>query len=91
MMDFSEALKNLKKGKKISRIGWNGKRQYVELATNISYTDSSNNIINPNHSNIGNKCLAFVGTSGVQLGWLASQADLLAEDWIIRTDLEESE
>lgn len=90
-MDFSEALKNLKKGKKISQIGWNGKRQYVELATNISYTDSSNNIINPNHSNIGNKCLAFVGTSGVQLGWLASQADLLAEDWIIRTDLEESE
>lgn len=27
--------------------------------------------------------LAFVGTSGVQLGWLASQADMLAEDWMI--------
>ena len=32
---------------------------------------------------IGNKALAFVGTSGVQLGWLASQADMLADDWMI--------
>lgn len=31
----------------------------------------------------GNKAIAFVGTSGVQLGWLASQADMLAEDWKI--------
>lgn len=23
----------------------------------------------------------FVGTSGYQCGWLASQADLLADDW----------
>ena len=27
--------------------------------------------------------LAFVGTSGVQIGWLASQADMLADDWRI--------
>lgn len=25
--------------------------------------------------------IAFVGTSGVQMGWLASQSDMLAEDW----------
>lgn len=25
----------------------------------------------------------YVGTSGVQMGWLASQADMLAEDWVI--------
>lgn len=31
---------------------------------------------------IGNKAVAFVGTSGVQMGWLASQADMLAEDWM---------
>lgn len=28
------------------------------------------------------KWIAFVGTSGVQMGWLASQADMLAEDWV---------
>ena len=35
------------------------------------------------HNNIGNKAIAFVGTSGVQMGRLASQADTLAEDWIV--------
>lgn len=29
------------------------------------------------------KAISFVGKSGVQLGWLASQADMLAEDWRI--------
>ena len=29
------------------------------------------------------QALAFVGTSGVQMGWLASQADMLADDWEI--------
>jgi len=32
---------------------------------------------------MGNKAIAFVGTSGVQLGWLASQADMLSEDWMV--------
>ena len=32
---------------------------------------------------MGNKAIAFIGTSGVQLGWLASQADMLSEDWEI--------
>ena len=39
-------------------------------------------IVNCEHDAIGNKAIAFVGTSGVQMGWLASQADMLAEDWI---------
>ena len=39
--------------------------------------------VNAEHAAIGNKALAFVGTSGVQMGWLASQADMLAEDWEI--------
>lgn len=38
-------------------------------------------IIDPTHLNIGSKFLLFVGTSGYQCGWLASQADLLADDW----------
>lgn len=80
-MDFGKALEALKAGKKVSREGWNGKKQYVELATNISYKNPTGEIINPDHMAIGNKALAFVGTSGVQLGWLASQADMLAEDW----------
>lgn len=80
---FGEAIRRLKAGQKVARKGWNGKKQYIELATNISYVNADNEIVNCEHEAIGNKAIAFVGTSGVQMGWLASQADMLAEDWVI--------
>lgn len=80
-MNFGEALEAMKAGKKVQREGWNGKGQYIELATGISYKNAAGEIVNAEHEAIGNKAIAFVGTSGVQMGWLASQADMLAEDW----------
>ena len=80
-MSFGEAMNFVKAGFKIQRKGWNGKSQYVELATCISYKNAQGEIVNCEHEAIGNKALAFVGTSGIQIGWLASQADMLAEDW----------
>lgn len=82
-LSFGLAIEAAKKGKKIARRGWNGKNQYVELAERISYENAVHEVINANHEVIGNKALAFVGTSDVQLGWLASQADMLADDWMI--------
>lgn len=82
-MSFGLAIEAAKKGKRIARKGWNGKRQYVELATAISYTSPIGAVVNAEHDAIGNKAFAFVGTSGVQLGWLASQADMLADDWMV--------
>lgn len=82
-MTFGEAMKAVRCGERIQREGWNGKNQYVELATCISYKNPSGEIVNADHEAIGNQALAFVGTSGVQLGWLASQADMLADDWKI--------
>lgn len=80
-MDFGKAIQLMKEGKRVQREGWNGKNQYIELATNISYKNTKGEIINVEHDAIGNNTIAFVGTSGVQLGWLASQADMLANDW----------
>lgn len=80
---FGTALAYLKDGWKVARKGWNGKGQYVELAECISYRNRAGDIVNADHRAIGNAALAFVGTSGVQLGWLASQADMLAEDWYV--------
>ena len=82
-LTFGLAIEAVKKGMKISRKGWNGKGQYVELASAISYVGPDGKTVNANHSAIGNRALAFVGTSGVQMGWLASQADMLADDWEI--------
>lgn len=78
---FEDAIKYLKRGFKVARKGWNGKHQYIQLATCISYKTISGDIINHNHNSIGNAAIAFVGTSGTQIGWLASQADMLADDW----------
>lgn len=82
-MPFGLAVEALKKGKKVARKGWNGKNQHIELATNISYITADKAVFNCNHDAIGNKAVVFVGTSGTQMGWLASQADMLADDWVI--------
>lgn len=79
---FGDAVKYLKRGLKVKRIGWNGKNQFIQLATGISYKATDGAIVNCDHEAIGNKAIAFIGTSGVQMGWLASQADMLAEDWM---------
>lgn len=82
-VNFGTALEAIKAGKKAAREGWNGKNQYIQLATCISYKSAAGEIVNCEHDSIGNKAIAFVGTSGVQMGWLASQSDMLAEDWHI--------
>lgn len=78
---FGAAIEYLKCGRKVSRAGWNGEHQYIQLASAISYKTPDGEIVNCEHDAIGNRAIAFVGTSGVQMGWLASQADMLAEDW----------
>lgn len=77
LFSFSEAIKYLKRGMKVARKGWNGKKQYIQLATGISYKTGQGEIVNCEHEAVGNMAIAFCGTSGVQMGWLASQADML--------------
>ena len=83
VFDFSEALKRIKKGRKVSRRGWNGKSQYIQIVSNVVGYTSSGKVES-------NKAIGFFGTSGLQIGWLASQADMLAEDWYEVTDSKSS-
>ena len=80
-MNFGEALNAVKNGEKAKRSGWNGKDQFIELATNVSFVRPNSEVVNVNHKDMGNKAIAFHSTSGIQLGWLASQSDMLSEDW----------
>jgi len=80
---FGWAIERMKNGDRLTRRGWNGKRQYIELASCISYRNPRGQIVNANHDAIGSNAIAFVGMSGTQIGWLASQSDMLAEDWEI--------
>ena len=83
-MSFGLAIEAAKMGKKIARAGWNGKNQYVELGHDFSYTAPGDIPVRPvQHLDIDSQALVFVGTRGRQVGWLASQSDMLADDWKI--------
>lgn len=78
-MDFSSALSACRNGKKISRSGWNGQEQYVmEVINVVGETVDGYEIVRST-----GPCFAFFGTQGVQIGWLASQKDMLSDDWRI--------
>ncbi len=68
-MDFSEALKYLKSGHRISRTGWNGKNMYIGLQ------------IPDEHSKMSLPYLYMKTVDDNLVPWLASQTDLLATDW----------
>lgn len=68
-MDFSNALDALKKGKKVSRAGWNGKG----LSVQIQRPDANSKMSLP--------YLFIEYPNGQRCPWHASQTDILAEDW----------
>ena len=75
-------------GKKIKRAGWNGDGQYVRFENVLAFDDGK---IHVDEENAGpateSACFVFhfknrvTGETGIQVGWLASQADLKANDW----------
>ena len=66
---FGNALEYLKQGRKMTRVGWNGKGMYIELQRPTALSKMT---------------LPYIYMKTAQGGlvpWLASQTDLLAEDW----------
>lgn len=81
---FGFALELLKTGEKIARDGWNGKGMYVFLiGTDVSVPGTGGwtytNGVNDNFP----LCpfIAMKTAEDKVIPWLASQADMLAEDW----------
>jgi hypothetical protein len=82
MLTFGEAIAALKQGKKVKRLGWNGKDQFLSLGTEFTYVDC-NGKQDAKHATSGRAAIVFHGTLGEQVGWLASQSDMLSEDWVV--------
>ena len=79
-MRFSAAIELCIYGKKkIRRTGWNGKNQYVILGKDIAFLEPNDKF--EYEINECEKALIFHGTNNIQVGWLASQGDMLADDW----------
>lgn len=66
---FSRALEVLKEGGRVARSGWNGKGMWIELQSPDLYSKMSLPYI-------------YMKTADDKLvPWLASQTDLLSNDW----------
>ncbi len=83
-MDFGKALQALKEGKRVAREGWNGKGMFLFLVA------GSNFVVNrePLLSIMGEGTMVtyrphidMKDAEGKVVPWLASQTDMLAEDW----------
>lgn len=74
-MDFGEALKLLKQGKKVAREGWNGKGLWLELQKPDEYSKMTLPYVYLNYPK------EYFGKV-TRVPWLASQTDMLEEDWI---------
>lgn len=74
---FSAALVDLKRGQHVARTGWNGKGLWLELQR----PDSHSKMTLP-YIFISYPENAF-NTPGARVPWIASQTDMLAEDWVL--------
>lgn len=98
---FGKAIEELKKGKRIARLGWHGKGMWVSMFTSLDLYMV--NDYNFDDDKIGEEmmhhwshvdrdsgfckikdCMCLkTPKNEIQLGWNASTADILADDWVI--------
>lgn len=76
-MDIGRAIEAMREGAKVARTGWNGKGMWLELQVPDAHSKMTLPYVFLNYpANAQN-------TPGARVPWLASQTDLLADDWKI--------
>lgn len=88
-MTFGLAIEALKAGKRVARAGWNGKGMWLAYVSEVGYGVGLK-VIAPygagNSSVVVPDLLPWIGMKTADNGfvpWLASQTDMLAEDWTV--------
>lgn len=85
-MNFGEALKELKCGNKVSRLGWNGKGMFIFLVPGSVFKVNRAPLLGiyPEGTEINYHSHVDMKTAdGSIVPWICSQTDMLAEDWNI--------
>ena len=83
-MSFGLAIEAAKKGAKITRRGWNGKGMFLYYVPEGRYparTDAAKSIATEDGKVDYGAYIAMKTAQGNVVPWLASQADMLADDW----------
>lgn len=81
-VNFGMAILLLKDGRKVTRRGWNGKGMWLELQVPDAFSKMTLPYIYLNYPQDAQN------TPGARVPWLASQTDMLAEDWMIATNVD---
>ena len=89
-MSFGDALNALKNGKKVARKGWNGKEAgkdmfiyYVPAGNYKPCTKVAERLVNDEGLVPYAPYIAMKTAQGYVVPWLASQTDILSDDWDI--------
>jgi hypothetical protein len=77
-MNFGEALAALKEGKRVARAGWNGKGMWLLLVKGWTVDAEYETVL---HGLLPIPWIGMKTATGDFVPWLASQTDVLAEDW----------
>jgi hypothetical protein len=83
-MDFGDAIRAMKDGKRVAREGWNGKGMFLFLVNGSTFTVNREPLLSimgegtqiQYHAHIDMKT-----AQGYVVPWLASQSDMLSDDW----------
>ena len=89
LFNFGEAIELLKQGKKVARSGWNGKGMFVFLVPGSVFKVNRAPLLGiyPEGTEITYHAHIDMKTADNQIvPWLASQTDVLAEDWVVLND-----
>ena len=89
MMNFGQAIEALKNGKKVARVGWNGKGMFLYMTTgSVVHLDETANYLRSFCKDKGMDEIEIcphidmkTADNKLVIGWLANQTDMLAEDW----------
>jgi len=85
-LTFSAALEQIKAGRRLARAGWNGKDMFIFLVAGSTFRVNRAPLLGiyPEGTEVAYHAHIDMKTAqGYVVPWLASQADLLADDWIV--------
>jgi hypothetical protein len=86
--NFGWAIQQLKEGKRVARSGWNGKGMFLFLTKPLlAFSQNIDDYgVKNEPDTIGKSIVMKTADGKLVIGWLASQTDMLAEDWVVLND-----
>lgn len=90
-LTFGDALKALKDGRRVARRGWNGKGMWIALQEgSVIPAEAARGGAAKGRAEEGATEIVILphidmraADGSIVVGWLASQTDMLAEDWVL--------